>query len=34
MNCLNCGKELSGRATKYCNNKCQMDYQHNQWIQR
>lgn len=34
MNCLNCNKELKGRATKYCNNKCQTDYQHSQWIAR
>ena len=34
MNCLNCGKTLSGRSTKYCNNKCQMDYQHKQWVER
>lgn len=34
MNCLNCNKELSGKATKYCSNQCQMDYQHKQWIIR
>lgn len=34
MNCLNCGRELSGRAKKYCDNKCQMEYQHNQWVIR
>ena len=34
MNCLNCNKELKGRATKYCSNKCQTDYQHSQWIAR
>lgn len=34
MNCLNCGKELKGKQTKYCSNQCQMDYQHRQWIIR
>lgn len=34
MKCLNCEKELTGRATKYCSNKCQMDYQYNQWVLR
>ena len=34
MNCLNCGKELTGRAAKYCGARCQVDYQHNQWVQR
>ena len=33
MNCLNCGKEIPSR-NKYCNNKCQAEYQHKQWIQR
>lgn len=26
--CLNCGKVLSNRQTKYCSNICQADYQH------
>lgn len=34
MNCLNCGKELTSKAKKYCSHKCQMDYQHQQWIER
>ena len=34
MNCLNCGKELIGRQTKYCSNACQNQYQHNQWVER
>ena len=34
MKCLNCGKELIGRQTKYCCNQCQVDYQHKQWIIR
>ena len=33
-NCLNCGKELEKRQTKYCSNKCQKEYEHNQWVQR
>ena len=33
MNCLNCGKEIASR-NKYCNNNCQAEYQHKQWIQR
>ena len=33
MNCLNCGNEIASR-NKYCNNKCQAEYQHKQWIQR
>lgn len=34
MNCLNCGSELVDRRTKYCNNKCQSDYQYKQYIER
>ena len=34
MKCLNCGKELSARAKKFCNNKCQSDYQYHQWVLR
>ena len=32
MKCLNCGKELTGRAKKYCNNKCQTDFQYKTYI--
>lgn len=32
MNCLSCGKELKGRAVKYCNNQCQADYQYKTYI--
>lgn len=31
--CLNCGKNLVGNK-KYCDNKCQADYQHKEWITR
>lgn len=31
--CLNCGKNLVGNK-KYCDNKCQADYQHKEWIIR
>lgn len=34
MNCLNCGKELVNRSTKYCDNKCQSDYQYKQYIKQ
>ena len=34
MNCLNCGKELTGRAKKYCSNQCQMIYQRKEFIKR
>lgn len=34
MNCLNCGNELINRRTKYCDNKCQSDYQYKQYIER
>ena len=33
MNCLNCGKEIL-KTRKYCDNKCQADYQHKLWIER
>lgn len=32
--CLNCGKEIIGKKKKYCNNKCQADYQYKEWIIR
>lgn len=32
--CLNCGKELSNKQNKYCNNKCQLEYQYNLYIDR
>lgn len=32
--CPNCGKEILARHNIYCNNKCQMEYQHKQWIER
>lgn len=32
--CLNCGKKLADRQKKYCNNKCQKEYQHKEWITR
>lgn len=35
--CLNCQKELnqgSSSTHKFCNNKCQADYYHAQWIKR
>ena len=31
--CLNCGKNLVGNK-KYCNNKCQVNHQHKEWINR
>lgn len=34
MKCLNCGKELTGKQTKYCSNACQKEYEHKQWIVR
>ena len=34
MKCLNCNKELTGRQTKYCNNKCQQEFQYKQYIER
>lgn len=30
--CLNCGKELVGAQQKYCSNKCQLEYQHKEYI--
>jgi len=33
MNCLNCGKEIL-KTRKYCNNKCQADYQHKLWVEK
>ena len=33
MNCLNCGKGISKR-NKYCNNKCQKEYEYNQYIDK
>lgn len=35
--CLNCGKELQQTSSsfhKFCDNKCQTQYQHNEWINR
>lgn len=32
--CLNCGKELKDSRKKYCDNKCQSDYQYKEWIYR
>lgn len=34
--CLNCGKELSNHnsTTKYCNNVCQAEYKHKEYIRR
>ena len=32
--CLNCGKVLNNRQTKYCSNICQADYQYKQYINR
>ena len=34
MKCLNCGKELTGRQTKYCSNQCQKEYQYKEFIER
>lgn len=33
-NCLVCGIENSESRSKYCSNKCQMEYQHRCYIQR
>ena len=33
MKCLNCGKEIKANR-KYCNNQCQIEYQHKQYILR
>ena len=32
--CLNCGKELYKKNQLYCDSHCQMEYQHNQYIER
>ena len=32
--CLNCGKLLNNRQTKYCSNICETDYQYKQYINR
>ena len=32
--CLNCNKELSKSQTKYCSNKCQVEYQRKEYIER
>ena len=32
--CLNCGKLLEGRNKKYCNNKCQQEYEYKEWVNR
>lgn len=32
--CLNCGKELTDKRNKYCNNKCQAEYQYREWVTR
>lgn len=34
MNCLNCNKELTKYQTKYCNTKCQKQYEQKIYIQR
>ena len=34
MNCLYCGKELKKTAKKYCNAKCQQDYQQKIWEEK
>jgi len=31
-NCLNCGKKLTNRQTKYCSNQCQHDYHYKVYI--
>jgi len=33
-NCLNCGKEVSRKPKKYCNNQCQKDYEYKEYIKR
>lgn len=30
-NCINCGKRLHNKRSKYCNNSCQAEYQQTQW---
>lgn len=32
--CLNCGKKIVGKNKKYCDNNCQIEYQHKEWIIR
>ena len=32
--CLNCGKPLIKYQTKYCSNKCQMEYQQKEWEEK
>lgn len=32
--CLNCGKELTKRNPKYCNNICQKEYEFKLWVER
>ena len=32
--CLNCGKELEKHQNKYCNNKCQQDFQYREYINK
>ena len=32
--CLNCGKELSGRSKKFCDNHCQREYEYKEWVKR
>ena len=33
MECLNCGKSLTGRQTKFCCTACQQDYQYHKYIE-
>ena len=30
---MNCGKEIPS-TNKYCDNKCQLDYQHKKWVEK
>ena len=32
--CINCGRELTQRQTKYCCYKCQQSYEQKQWVER
>lgn len=32
--CLNCGKELSKSAIKYCDNKCRIEFEYKMYIER
>jgi len=34
MNCLNCEKDLIKSQVKYCSNKCQIDYQLSQKVEK